>query len=131
TGRTKILARYRSYHGSTGASVQATGDPRRWPNEHSAGVVHVLDPYHGIQRGWDTVEEALANLEETVQLEGPQTIAAFILEPIVGTNGILIPPDGYLQRLRAISDRHGILMICDEVMTRLRRPRRRLGLHHW
>src|SRR5437763_1050831 len=131
TGRTKILARYRSYHGSTGASVQATGDPRRWPNEHSAGVVHVLDPYHGIQRGWDTVEESLANLEETVQLEGPQTIAAFMLEPIVGTNGILIPPDGYLQGVRELCDRHGILMICDEVMTGFGRTGRWFAVDHW
>src|SRR5207249_2797001 len=81
-----------------GNAVQATGDPRRWANENpGGGVVHVLDPYHGIQRGWDAVEEALADLDETIQLEGPQTIAAFMLEPIVGTNGILIPPDGYLQ----------------------------------
>src|SRR6195256_13815 len=94
TGRPKILARYRSYHGSTGSAMQATGEPRRWPNEFSTSVVHVLDPYHGIQRGTDSAEVALALLEETIQLEGPQTIAAFILEPITGTNGILIPPDG-------------------------------------
>jgi taurine--2-oxoglutarate transaminase len=132
TGRPKILARYRSYHGSTGTAVQATGDPRRWPNEGSgAGVVHVLDPYHGIQRGWDTVEEALADLDETIQLEGPSTIAAFILEPITGTNGILIPPDGYLQGVRAICDRYGILMICDEVMTGFGRTGRWFAVDHW
>ncbi|HKW73774.1 MAG TPA: aminotransferase class III-fold pyridoxal phosphate-dependent enzyme [Candidatus Dormibacteraeota bacterium] len=132
TGRTKVLARYRSYHGATGTSIQATGDPRRWANEGSGGaVVHVLDPYHGIQRGWDTVEEALANLEETIQLEGPQTIAAFILEPIVGTNGILIPPDGYLQGVRAICDRYGILLICDEVMTGFGRTGRWFAVDHW
>ncbi|HSS62150.1 MAG TPA: aminotransferase class III-fold pyridoxal phosphate-dependent enzyme [Candidatus Limnocylindrales bacterium] len=131
TGRPKILARYRSYHGSTGTAVQATGDPRRWPNEHAAGVVHVLDPYHGIQRGWDTVEESLANLEETIQLEGPSTIAAFILEPITGTNGILIPPDGYLQGVRGILDRHGILMICDEVMTGFGRTGQWFAVNHW
>ena len=132
TGRTKILARYRSYHGSTGSAVQATGDPRRWANEVAGGgVVHVLDPYHGIQRGWDTVEESLANLEETIQLEGPETIAAFILEPIVGTNGILIPPDGYLQGVRAICDRYGILMICDEVMTGFGRTGRWFAVDHW
>src|SRR5689334_7593619 len=85
TGRPKILARYRSYHGSTGSAIQATGDPRRWANEFSNGVVHVLDPYHGIQRGTDSAEVALAQLEETVQLEGPSTIAAFILETITGT----------------------------------------------
>jgi taurine--2-oxoglutarate transaminase len=132
TGRPKILARYRSYHGSTGSAVQATGDPRRWANEGSTGnVVHVLDPYHGIRRGWDTVEESLANLEETIQLEGPTTIAAFILEPIVGTNGILIPPDGYLQGVRSILDRHGILMICDEVMTGFGRTGRWFAVDHW
>src|SRR5579864_8295261 len=93
TGRSKILARYRSYHGSTGTSAVATGDPRRWPNEGAAvGVVHVQDPYHGIQRGWDSAADALADLEETIELEGPRTIAAFILEPITGTNGILVPP---------------------------------------
>src|SRR5213596_329079 len=132
TGRHKVLARYRSYHGSTGTAVQATGDPRRWPNEGSGGaVIHVLDPYHGIQRGWDTVEEALANLEETIQLEGPSTIAAFLLEPITGTNGILIPPDGYLQGVRALCDRHGILMICDEVMTGFGRTGRWFAVDHW
>jgi taurine--2-oxoglutarate transaminase len=132
TGRPKILARYRSYHGSTGNSIQATGDPRRWANERAGGgVVHVLDPYHGLQRGWDTVEEALADLEETIQLEGPSTIAAFILEPIVGTNGILIPPDGYLQGVRAICDRHGILMICDEVMTGFGRTGKWFAVDHW
>src|SRR5229473_8204998 len=132
TGRAKILARYRSYHGSTGTSVQATGDPRRWPNEGAgAGVVHVLDPYHGIQRGWDTAAEALADLEETLQLEGPQTIAAFILEPITGTNGILIPPDGYLQGVRELCDRHGILLICDEVMTGFGRTGRWFAVDHW
>ncbi len=133
TGRQKILARYRSYHGSTAGAVAATGDPRRWPNELGGGgrVVHVLDPYHGIERGWDTVEASLANLEETIQLEGPSTIAAFILEPIPGTNGILVPPDGYLQGVRAICDRHGILMICDEVMTGFGRTGRWFAVDHW
>ena len=132
TGRPKILARYRSYHGATGNSIVATGDPRRWANEGAAGgVVHVLDPYHGIQRGWDTPEEALANLDETIQLEGPQTIAGFILEPIPGTNGILVPPDGYLQGVREICDRYGILMICDEVMTGFGRTGRWFAVDHW
>ena len=131
TGRSKILARYRSYHGSTGTAVQATGDPRRWPNEHATGVIHVLDPYHGIQRGWDTVEQSLAVLEETIQLEGPETIAAFILEPITGTNGVLVPPDGYLQGVRSILDRYGILMICDEVMTGFGRTGRWFAVDHW
>src|ERR1700736_3681251 len=131
TGRPKILARYRSSHGSTGTVAQATGDPRRWPNEFATGVVHVLDPYHGIQRGWDTADEALDDLEETIQLEGPATIAAFILEPITGTNGILIPPDGYLEGVREICDRHGILLICDEVMTGFGRTGRWFAVDHW
>jgi taurine--2-oxoglutarate transaminase len=131
TGRPKILARYRSYHGSTGTAMQATGDPRRWPNEFATGVVHVLDPYHGIQRGTDSAEVALAQLEETIQLEGPQTIAAFILEPISGTNGILIPPDGYLQGVRELCDRFGILMICDEVMSGFGRTGRWFAVDHW
>jgi taurine--2-oxoglutarate transaminase len=131
TGRPKILARYRSYHGSSGTVAQATGDPRRWPNEFATGIVHVLDPYHGIQRGWDTAEKALADLEETIELEGPATIAAFILEPITGTNGILIPPDGYLEGVRKICDRHGILLICDEVMTGFGRTGRWFAVDHW
>jgi taurine--2-oxoglutarate transaminase len=131
TGRPKILARYRSYHGSTGTAMQATGDPRRWPNEFATGIVHVLDPYHGVQRGTDTAEVALAQLEETIQLEGPQTIAAFILEPITGTNGILIPPDGYLQGVRELCDRFGILMICDEVMSGFGRTGRWFAVDHW
>jgi len=131
TGRPKILARYRSYHGSTGSAIQATGDPRRWTNEFAGGVVHVLDPYHGIRRGMDSAEVALAQLEETIQLEGPSTIAEFILEPITGTNGILIPPDGYLQGLRELCDRFGILLICDEVMTGFGRTGRWFAVDHW
>jgi len=131
TGRSKVLARYRSYHGATGTAIQATGDPRRWPNESAVGVVHVLDPYHGVQRGTDSAEVALAMLEETIQLEGPGTIAAFIIEPVTGTNGILIPPDGYLQGVREICDRHGILLICDEVMTGFGRTGRWFAVDHW
>src|ERR671931_1104247 len=117
TGRHKILARYRSYHGATAGSMMLSGDPRRWASEPGMpGVVHVLDPYHGIARGWDTAEQSLAMLEEVIQLEGPHTIAAFILETVTGTNGILVPPPGYLEGVRALCDRHGILMIADEVM---------------
>ena len=131
TGRPKILSRYRSYHGATGTAIQATGDPRRWTNENASGIVHVLDPYHGIQRGTDSAEVALALLEETIQLEGPATIAAFILEPVTGTNGILIPPDGYLQGVREICDRHGILLICDEIMTGFGRTGQWFAVDHW
>src|SRR5579872_4704409 len=94
TGRQKILARYRSYHGATAGAISLTGDPRRWANEPGVpGVVHVLDFYHGTTRPMDSAAEALAVLEETIQLEGPATIAAFIVEPITGTNGVLVPPD--------------------------------------
>ena len=131
TGRQKILARYRSYHGATGGVINATGDPRRWSQPPAAGIVHVLDPYHGIQHGWDTAEQALRYLEEVIQLEGPQTIAAFILETVTGTNGILVPPDGYLQGVRALCDRHGILMIADEVMTGFGRTGKWFACEHW
>jgi taurine--2-oxoglutarate transaminase len=132
TGRHKILARYRSYHGATGGSMTLTGDPRRWANEPGIpGVVHVLDPYHGIERGWDSAEQALSLLEETIQLEGPETIAAFILETVTGTNGILVPPDGYLQGVRELCTRHGILMICDEVMSGFGRTGEWFAVNHW
>jgi taurine---2-oxoglutarate transaminase len=132
TGRHKILARYRSYHGGTAGAISLTGDPRRWAAEPGIpGVVHVLDPYHGIQRGWDTADEALANLEETIQLEGPNTIAAFILETVVGTNGILVPPDGYVAGVREICDRYGILMIADEVMAGFGRTGKWFAIDHY
>jgi taurine--2-oxoglutarate transaminase len=132
TGRHKILARYRSYHGATAGSMMLTGDPRRWASEPGMpGVVHVLDPYHGIERGWDTAEQSLALIEETIQLEGPQTIAAFILESVTGTNGVLIPPDGYMQGVRKICDQHGILMICDEVMAGFGRTGEWFAINHW
>ena len=132
TGRHKILARYRSYHGGTAGSLTLTGDPRRWAAEPGIpGVVHVLDPYHGMARGWDTAEQSLRYLEEVIELEGPKHIAAFILETISGTNGILVPPDGYLQGVRALCDKHGILMICDEVMAGFGRTGTWFGVDHW
>ncbi|MGH2446803.1 MAG: aminotransferase class III-fold pyridoxal phosphate-dependent enzyme [Candidatus Limnocylindria bacterium] len=132
TGRQKILARYRSYHGGTAGAISLTGDPRRWAAEPGIpGVVRVMDPYHGIQRGWDTAANALANLEETIQLEGPNTIAAFILETVTGTNGILVPPDGYIKGVREICDRYGILMIADEVMAGFGRTGKWFAIDHW
>src|SRR6187399_2748145 len=132
TGRHKILARYRSYHGATAGSMMLTGDPRRWASEPGMpGVVHVLDPYHGIARGWDSAEESLAMLAEVIELEGPHTIAAFILETVTGTNGILVPPDGYIKGVRELCTKHGILMICDEVMAGFGRTGEWFAVDHW
>jgi taurine---2-oxoglutarate transaminase len=132
TGRHKIIARYRSYHGATAGSISLTGDPRRWAAEPGIpGVVRVLDPYHGIERGWESTEASLAMIEETIQLEGPHTIAAFILETVVGTNGILIPPDGYMQGVRKLCDKYGILMIADEVMAGFGRTGEWFAIDHW
>jgi taurine--2-oxoglutarate transaminase len=132
TGRHKIIARYRSYHGATAGSISLTGDPRRWAAEPGIpGVVRVLDPYHGIERGWETTEASLAMIEETIQLEGPQTIAAFILEIVTGTNGILVPPDGYIAGIRKLCDKYGILMIADEVMSGFGRTGEWFAVDHW
>jgi taurine---2-oxoglutarate transaminase len=132
TGRHKIIARYRSYHGATAGSMMLTGDPRRWASEPGIpGVIHVLDPYHGVQRGWTDVSLALADLEETIQLEGPQTIAAFFVEPVTGTNGILVPPDGYLEGIREICTKYGILMVADEVMSGFGRTGEWFAIDHW
>jgi taurine--2-oxoglutarate transaminase len=131
TGRQKILARYRSYHGGTAAAIAATGDPRGWSQPPKPGIDHVLDPYHGEARGWDDAATALAYLEEVIQLEGPQTIAAFILETVTGTNGILVPPDGYMQGVRALCDKYGILMIADEVMAGFGRTGAWFAIDHW
>jgi taurine--2-oxoglutarate transaminase len=95
------------------------------------GVVRVTDPYHGIQRGWEETASALATIEEIIQLEGPHTIAAFILETVTGTNGILVPPDGYLQGVRALCDRYGILLIADEVMSGFGRTGEWFAVNHW
>jgi taurine--2-oxoglutarate transaminase len=122
TGRSKILATYRSYHGATAGSITMTGDPRRWPSEPGMpGVVHFFGPYtyrssfHSANDE-EECERALQHLEEMILFEGPQTIAGIILETVVGTNGILVPPDGYLAGVRELCDRHGIVWIADEVM---------------
>jgi taurine--2-oxoglutarate transaminase len=132
TGRHKIMARYRSYHGATAAGMTLTGEPRRWANEPGIpGVVRVLDPYHGVQRGWDETATSLAMIEEIIQLEGSHTIAAFILETVTGTNGILIPPPGYMEGVRKLCDKYGILMIADEVMAGFGRTGRWFAIDHW
>lgn len=132
TGRQKILARYRSYHGGTAGSLTLTGDPRRWAVEPGmAGVVRVPHPYHGIDRAPDSTAEALSALEEIVELEGPHTIAAFLIEPVTGTNGILPPPPGYLEGVRDLCTRHGILLIADEVMSGFGRTGEWFAVDHW
>jgi taurine--2-oxoglutarate transaminase len=132
TGRQKIGARYRSYHGGTAGALTLTGDPRRWAAEPGIpGVFRIPDFYHGIQRGSESAEEVLARTEEIIQLEGPATIAALIVEPVTGTNGILVPPDGYLQGLREICDRYGILLIADEVMAGFGRTGAWFSIDNW
>lgn len=136
SGRFKILARYRSYHGATNLTMQLTGDPRRWPNEPgSPGVVHVMDPvpysYSFGRTDAEITEQNLRYLEEVIQVEGPHTIAAMILETVTGTNGVLAPPEGYLQGLRALLDKYGILMICDEVMAGFGRTGKMFAFEHW
>jgi taurine--2-oxoglutarate transaminase len=139
TGRQKIMVRYRSYHGATLGAISLTGDPRRWANEPGIpGVVRFFDPYKyrsHLYREGDTDEEftrrCLEELEETIQYEGGHTIAAIFVETITGTNGIIVPPDGYLQGVRAICDRHGILLVCDEVMCGLGRTGTWFGVDHW
>ncbi len=122
TGRYKVLSAYRSYHGATGTSIALTGDPRRWGNEPGVpGVVKFWGPYpyRSAFHAKDAAEEcerALEHLASVLMVEGPNTVAAIILETVVGTNGILVPPDGYLAGVRKLCDQHGIVMICDEVM---------------
>jgi len=132
SGRHKIGARYRSYHGGTAGALTLTGDPRRWAAEPGIpGVFRIPDFYHGIQKGSETAEEVLARTEEVLELEGAKTVAAIIVEPVVGTNGILIPPDGYMQGLRALCDKYGILLIADEVMAGFGRTGEWFSVDHW
>lgn len=132
TGRQKVIARFRSYHGATAGAISVTGDPRRWASEPAVpGVIRVLDPWRWGREEPEPVDEHLAYLEEVIQYEGPQTIAAFIVETVTGTNGILIPPDGYLQGVRELCTRYGILLIADEVMAGFGRTGRWFAVDHW
>ena len=122
TGKRKVLAMYRSYHGNTSTAITLTGDPRRWANEPAdASVVHFFGPYayrsafHAADEAEETAR-ALEHLEQTIILEGASTIGAIILETVVGTNGVLVPPPGYLPGVRALCDKYGIVYIADEVM---------------
>ncbi len=122
TSRHKILSFYRSYHGNTTSAISATGDPRRWPNEFAFGHVHFFGPYLYRSAFWAKSEEeecqrALEHLESVIEFEGPKTIAAILIESVVGTAGVLIPPKGYLEGVRRLCDKYGILWIADEVMS--------------
>jgi taurine---2-oxoglutarate transaminase len=132
TGRHKILARYRAYHGATLGAMTLTGDPRRWANEPAlVGVVRYPDTHRWGEAEPRPAAEALQGLEDVIRYEGAHTIAAIFLETIVGTNGILIPPDGYIQGVREICDRHGILMVADEVMAGFGRTGKWFAIQHW
>ncbi|MBV6393348.1 MAG: Putrescine--pyruvate aminotransferase [Anaerolineales bacterium] len=142
TGRHKILSRYRSYHGATAGAMAATGDPRRnaWEPNLMTGVVHFLDPYryrstfHRMNPNISEEEFArdyVNHLEEIILYEGPESVAAVLLESVTGTNGIIIPPDGYMQGVRKLCDKYGIVMICDEVMSGFGRTGKWFAVEHW
>ncbi|KTC33276.1 hypothetical protein AO269_26080 [Pseudomonas putida] len=136
TGRDKILSAYRSYHGSTGAAIVATGDPRRVPNEFARGHVHFFNPYlfrtefHATNEQ-EECERALQHLRRVIECEGPAAVAAILLESVPGTAGILVPPKGYLAGVRALADEYGILVILDEVMAGFGRTGSWLALDHF
>ena len=132
TGRYKVLARYRAYHGATLGAMTLTGDPRRWANEPGlVGVVRYPDTHRWGEKEPRPVDESLRGLEDVIMYEGPHTIAAVFLETIVGTNGILIPPDGYIAGVRELCNRYDILMVADEVMAGFGRTGRWFAIDHW
>jgi taurine--2-oxoglutarate transaminase len=137
TGRHKVLTTYRSYHGSTSGAIALTGDPRRWANETGAsGAVKFWGPYPYRSAFHSTsdkqeCERALEHLESVLMVEGPQTVAMIALETVVGTNGILVPPDGYLQGVRDLCTKHGIVMMCDEVMAGFGRCGEWFAVNKW
>ncbi len=136
TGRPKVLSTYRSYHGNTGAAINATGDPRRWPNEYADGHVHFFGPYLYRTSFWSTTpeqesERALQHLDQIIQFEGPSTIAAVLIESVPGTAGILVPPPGYLEGVRALCDTYGLVFIADEVMAGFGRTGQWFAFEHF
>jgi taurine--2-oxoglutarate transaminase len=137
TGRHKVLSTYRSYHGATSGAIMLTGDPRRWASEPGmAGVVHFWGPYlyrsaFHAQTEEEETTRALQHLRDTLMVEGPATVAAIVLETVVGTNGILVPPPGYLAGVREICDEYGILLVADEVMAGFGRAGEWFAVDHW
>jgi taurine--2-oxoglutarate transaminase len=136
THKHKVLSAYRSYHGNTGAAIQATGDPRRWPNEYASQQVHFFGPYLYRSEFWATTpeeesERALQHLEHVIQFEGPNTVGAIILESVVGTAGILVPPPGYLEGIRALCDKYNIIWIADETMSGFARTGKWFAFQNW
>ena len=136
TNKHKVLSAYRSYHGNTGAAIVATGDPRRWPNEYAAQHVHFFGPYPYRSEFWSDspeqeTERALQHLEHVIQFEGPGTIGAIVLESVVGTAGVLVPPPGYLEGLRALCDKYGIVWIADETMSGFGRTGEWFAFQNW
>lgn len=135
TGRDKVISAYRSYHGNTGAAIAATGDWRRLPNEYARGHVHAFTPYLYRSDFWaataeEECERALHHLAQVVRYEGPDSVAAVLLETIPGTAGVLVPPPGYLRGVRELCDRFGIVLILDEVMTGFGRTGAWFALEH-
>ena len=132
TGRHKIAVRYRAYHGGTAGAITLTGDPRRWAAEPGIpGVIRIPDFHRWAKKDPEPVEDVLRETEDVLMYEGPRTVAAIVVETVVGTNGILVPPDGYMEGLREICDRHGILLVCDEVMSGFGRTGKWFAVDHW
>jgi taurine---2-oxoglutarate transaminase len=136
TGRPKLLAAYRSYHGATTTSMHLTGDHRRWATDTgAAGVVHFFGPYlyrsaFGASTQSEECERALVHLEQVIELEGPSTIAALVLESVIGGSGVIPPPPGYLEGVRDLCTEHGIVYIADEVMVGFGRTGEWFGVDH-
>ncbi|SDK49918.1 taurine---2-oxoglutarate transaminase [Streptomyces indicus] len=137
TGRPKIMSAYRSYHGATATGINLTGDPRRWASDTgNAGVVRFWAPFLYRSPFHAETEEqecarALQHLEDTIAFEGPQSIAAIVLETVPGTAGIMVPPPGYLPGVREICDRYGIVLIFDEVMAGFGRTGKWFAAEHF
>lgn len=136
TGKHKIISRYRSYHGATAGAITLTGDPRRWPAEPGVpGILKCFDPYcyrcpFGKERDYCNLECA-THIDEIIMYEGPQNVAAIIIETVTGSNGIIPPPKEYMLKLREICDKYNVLLICDEVMAGWGRTGKRFAFENY